>query len=264
MRMNDEIRIDARKYLHCPQQYVAVASSADQISANALHVMFCGGFHSDMSGTKATALAAYCHERGWAYTRFDYRGHGQSDGEAAEFTLQDWLEDTLAVIDECKRPTILVGSSMGAWLATLVAQRRRSLVSGLLLLAAAPDFLQELIEPELDPSAIWDLQQGKAIQLPARYDRPVPITQALLDSGRQLSLLADSQAEKLTCPLILLHGTRDDDVPYTLSIRLMEQHASDNAVLKLLSGADHRLSDPGALAQMYQALQEIATQANGD
>ncbi|MFK7891016.1 MAG: alpha/beta hydrolase [Granulosicoccus sp.] len=260
--MNDESRIDLRNYPHSPQQRIAVSSSTEQASADALHIMFCGGFHSDMSGTKATALQAYCQEHGWAYTRFDYRGHGQSDGEAAEFSLQDWLADTLAVFDECNRPTILIGSSMGAWLATLVALRRRPFVSGLLLLAAAPDFLQELIEPELDPSALWDLQQGKAVELPARYDRPVPITQALLDSGRQLSLLDDSQADKLTCPLILLHGTGDDDVPYTLSIRLMEQHASDNAVLKLLNGADHRLSDSNSLTQMYNALQEIAAQAS--
>ena len=236
---------------------------------DATHVLFCGGFHSNMQGTKAAALLALCKQLGWHYTRFDYRGHGQSDGEASAFTLVDWLEDTLAVMNEQAQPCVLVGSSMGGWLATLAALRLPAQVQGLLLIAAAPDFLKELVSPQLTAAHIWDLQQGQAIELASRYDSPHPITQALLDSGTALSLLEGSALAQLHCPVRLVHGTADADVPFDLSVRLMDKlPAGHDARLTLLHGADHRLSDESSLtyihAELIQLVAQLDTSGNDD
>lgn len=223
------------------------------------HVVFCGGFHSTMQGVKATSLARFCEAQCWSYTRFDYRGHGESDGDANTLTLHDWLDDTLSVLDAIAQPVILVGSSMGGWLASLAAARRSNQVQGLLLLAAAPDFLQELILPKLTTADIWDLQQNLVVQLPSSYDKPYPITRGLLDSGVKLSLLGDNQSElsKLLCPIRLIHGTADSDVPFTLSVRLMDRIEHNDAQLTLLHKADHRLSDDQSLRLIEFTLQEL-------
>lgn len=229
-----------------------------------LNVMFCGGFHSSMLGTKASFLASFCKARQWSYTRFDYRGHGESDGSSHELTLQDWLEDTLNVLDSLDGPVLLVGSSMGGWLATLAALRRPEKVTGLLLLAAAPDFLQELVAPRLGPSETWELQQDKVVLLDNAYADPHPITQALLDSGRKLALLDTPSSPDqptladLTCPVRLLHGTHDTDVPYELSVRLMSAIQHDDARLTLLHRADHRLSDERSLRMLAAELMDLA------
>lgn len=239
----------------------------DQNASDRLNVMFCGGFHSSMLGTKASFLADFCKSRRWSYTRFDYRGHGESDGAPHELTLQDWLEDTLNVLDSLSDPVLLVGSSMGGWLATLAALRRPEKVRGLLLLAAAPDFLQELITPRLGPSQTWDLQQHKVVLMENEYDQPHPITQALLDSGRQLSLLDAStlpdqpSLADLSCPVRLLHGTHDKDVPYELSIRLMSAIRHDDARLTLLHRASHRLSDERSLRILAAELMDLASRS---
>jgi len=211
-----------------------------------------------MQGTKAAALLALCQQQGWHYTRFDYRGHGQSDGEPDAFTLTNWLDDTLAIIDAHALPCILVGSSMGAWLATLAALRRPDHVQALLLLAAAPDFLQELVSPNLTAAHHWDLQQGHAIQLASRYESPHPITQALIDSASELSILQGEALANLQCPVRLIHGTADIDVPFDLSMRLMEKMpAGHNARLTLLHGADHRLSDESSLTYTVEELTRL-------
>lgn len=228
---------------------------------DAAHIMFCGGFHSNMQGTKAAALLTLCKQRGWHYTRFDYQGHGQSDGDPAAFTLSDWLDDTLAIIDAQSQPCVLVGSSMGAWLATLAALRRPEKVPGLLLIAAAPDFLQELVSPQLTAAHIWDLQQGDAIELGNPYDSPHPITQALIDSGTALSLLQGDSLAQLHCPLRIIHGTADTDVPFDLSVRLMDKLPNGHdARLTLLHGADHRLSDESSLTYTLAELTHLIEQ----
>lgn len=217
-----------------------------------------------MLGLKAAALERFCEQQQWSYTRFDYAGHGESDGEAAAFTLSDWLDDVLCVLDDSEGDVLLVGSSMGGWLATLAACRRPDKVRGLLLLAAAPDFLQELIQPRLSASDIWDLQQGGVVLLPNAYAAPYPITQALLDSGAPLSVLSDtSQPDQptvgsLSCPVRLIHGTADTDVPHTLSLRLMEKISHSDAQTILLHQADHRLSDERALSVMEKTLTELS------
>ena len=269
--MNTNIAVDAGppEYQGSKGRRVAIRQDAlqpdsDQNSTEPLNVMFCGGFHSSMLGTKASFLADFCKARRWAYTRFDYRGHGESDGAPKDLTLQDWLEDTLSVLDGLSAPVLLVGSSMGGWLATLAALRRPEKVRGLILLAAAPDFLQELITPRLGPSETWDLQQNKVVLIENDYAQPHPITQALLDSGRQLSLFNASalpgqpSMADLTCPVRLLHGTQDKDVPYELSIRLMDAIRHDDARLTLLHHADHRLSDERSLRMLATELMDLA------
>ena len=270
--MNTDIAVEAGPpdYQGSKGKRVAIRHDSLQVdqdrnSPERLTVMFCGGFHSSMLGTKASFLADFCRARGWAYTRFDYRGHGESDGVPQDLTLEDWLEDTLNVLDSLTAPVLLVGSSMGGWLATLAALRRPEKVKGLVLLAAAPDFLQELITPRLGPSESWDLQQNKVVLIENDYDKPHPITQALLDSGRQLSLfnataLPDhpSMAD-LTCPVRLLHGTRDKEVPFELSIRLMDAIRHDDARLTLLHRADHRLSDERSLRMLAAELMDLAS-----
>lgn len=227
------------------------------------HVVFCGGFHSNMKGTKATELEKTCIELGVSYTRFDYRGHGESDGDPGAFTLKDWLDDTLCVLDDIKAPLILVGSSMGGWLASLCALRKLHQLQGLLLIAAAPDFLQELIQPRLTQSDIWDLLQGQTLDLPNAYAEPHPLTQSLLDSGNALSILQPSenhpenQLAQIKCRVRLIHGTNDTDVPYNLSLRLMERCINADAQLTLLNGADHRLSDARSLDCINQKLKEL-------
>lgn len=259
--MNTADNLTLSTHEHSNGAAIAVRHTRGALAASTPHLMFCGGFHSAMTGTKATYLSSLCEEKQWHYTRFDYRAHGQSGGDAATLTLADWLDDTLAVLDSAQLPTLLIGSSMGAWLATLVALRRPELIKGLLLLAAAPDFLQELVSPRLNASHEWDLQQGLSVSMNNDHDKPYPITQALLDSGKSLSLLDNASLASMCCPVRLIHGTNDSDVPYTLSARMMEQLPSEHdARLTLLHGADHRLSDSRCLSYIHQELEILAAQ----
>ncbi|NND90515.1 MAG: alpha/beta hydrolase [Granulosicoccus sp.] len=234
-------------------------------TGDAPHILFCSGFHSTMLGNKAGFLSQMCREHQWAFTRFDYRGHGESDGAPQDFTLAHWLQDTLDVIDSSTGPVLLVGSSMGAWLATLAALRRPDRIVGLLLLAAAPDFLDELIVPRLDAAQIWDLQQDSTVNLAGEHEQPYPITQALIDSARSLSVLntpgssGNPPVSELACPVRLIHGTHDMDVPSELSSRLMAQIVHDDARLTLLHRADHRLSDERSLQFLSTQLRELVT-----
>ncbi len=260
--MNTLSDVTFSTYPHTAKLELAVQQYRAGDAPNTPHIMFCGGFHSAMMGTKASELLTLCTEHGWHFTRFDYRGHGQSGGLPADFTLADWLDDTLAVLDQTALPTLLVGSSMGAWIATLAALRRPSSIHALLLVAAAPDFLQELVAPNLSAGDIWDLQQGASIDLPNDYDQPHPVTQALLDSGKALSLLSDaSDLGALQCPMRLVHGTADTVVPYDFSVRLMKQlPPSHDARLSLLHDADHRLSDPASLTYIFKTLTALVAE----
>ncbi|MFT6303709.1 MAG: pimeloyl-ACP methyl ester carboxylesterase [Granulosicoccus sp.] len=222
-----------------------------------------------MLGTKAQKLEEICARNNLSYTRFDYRGHGESDGDPAAFTLNDWLDDTLLILDNIKESIVLVGSSMGGWLATVAATRRHAKIKGLLLIAAAPDFLQELVQPRLSKSDYWDLQQGLIVNLPNEYEQPYPLTQNLLDSAQDLSVFqpdlltkSSSQSDpgQLTCPIRLIHGTADSDVPFELSIRLMNEFKQAEARLILLRQADHRLSDERSLACIEHELVMLTTE----
>ena len=230
-------------------------------SATGPGVLWLSGFKSDMAGTKAAALDAWARERGRAYTRFDYFGHGRSSGTFAEGTVSRWLDDALAVLDQITEgPQVLVGSSMGGWIATLVALRRPARIAGLVLIAPATDFTEELIWKNLPEAARRDIMDRGGWLRPSAYDpEPYPITRALIEDGRRHLILGAQVGVR--APVRVLQGMADPDVPYTHALKLVSHLPADDVTLSLIPGGDHRLSRPQDLAMMIQAVESIIAQA---
>lgn len=221
-------------------------------------VLFLSGFHSTMQGNKALALEQFCQRHGVQFTRFDYTGHGESAGNLDTGTIEQWRNDAIGILDKvCTGPHVLVGSSMGAWLATLVALERPKRIAALLGIAAAPDFTHRLLEPQLSDAHLLALKAGDTLTLSSHYDEQNPhrFQQGLLDSGKALSVLG--RALPITCPVRLLHGTADTDVPWTLSEELLQAVDSEDAQLTLVKGANHRFSEPHLLTLIEQQLAGI-------
>jgi len=220
-------------------------------------VVFLGGFSSDMTGTKARHLDAYCRQRGQAYLRFDYQGHGASSGRFVDGTIGSWRDDARAVIENCSEgPLILVGSSMGAWIMLLVAGSLTREVAALVGLASAPDFTENLIWERLRDEGRAELERLGVIHVPSEYsEEGSTITLALIEEARHHLLLGGSIA--LACPVRLLHGLEDRDVPWEHSYRLLRALSSDDATLVLIKGADHRLSEAADLARLTRTLDEL-------
>ena len=221
-------------------------------------VVFCGGFMSDMTGTKACALESFCAERGQAYVRFDYLGHGASSGAFADGTIGRWAEDAVAVIDALSEgPVVLVGSSMGGWIMLLAALARRARVQALVGVAAAPDFTRRMVEDELTEAQRAALARDGRIEIPSDYgEAPYLITRALIDDGDRHALLDGEIA--LTCPVRLLHGLKDAAVPWQTSLRLARALASADVTVTLVKDGDHRLSEPADLARLCAAVAEVS------
>ncbi len=220
-------------------------------------VVFLHGLKSDMDGGKALALEAHCHRRGNAFLRFDTFGHGRSSGDFVAGTIGRWAEDAVAVLDALTRgPVVLVGSSCGGWLMLLAALRRPERVAGLIGLAAAPDFTQELIwDCFSDEQRRTLLAEGQVV-LPSCYDDGgYPIGRALIEEGRQHLLLGDDIA--IRCPVRLIHGMRDADVPWRTSLRLAERLAAEDVAITLVKDGDHRLSRPEDLARLTETLDDL-------
>lgn len=226
-------------------------------------LVFLGGFMSDMSGTKAVALEAWARRRGRAFLRFDYRGHGQSSGRFAEATIGDWLDDTLAVLDELTEgPQILIGSSMGGWIALLAARARPERVAGLIGIAPAPDFTEDLIWGRATPEQRAALERDGYVDRPSEYSaEPYRITLRLIEEGRAHLLL---QAPiPIACPVRLIHGLQDSDVPWQTSLRLAEALQSDDVEVTLVKSAAHRLSEPEDLARLERSIEEVTAKIAG-
>ena len=221
-------------------------------------VMFCGGFMSDMTGTKATALEAHCRRTGRAFVRFDYTGHGVSGGAFRDGTIGAWRDDALAVLDRvASGPQVLVGSSMGGWIVLLLALARPERVAGLVGVAAAPDFTEDLIWSTLDDAARRSLAETGEIVMPCDYgDDPYAITMGLIEEGRAHLLLRTPIA--LRCPIHLLQGMRDGDVPWRTALQIAEQVESDSVTVELIKDGDHRLSRDEDLTRLAAAVEEIA------
>ena len=227
-------------------------------------VVWLGGFRSDMLATKASALDAWAADHGRAFLRFDYSGHGESDGRFEDGTITRWLEDSLAAI--ATRPTtdgaagpILVGSSMGGWLALLAARDLAAAgtpAAGLVLLAPAPDFTERLIRPGLDAAARREIETTGVHMQPSLYGPPVPITRALLEDGRR-HLILDGVV-RTHAPVHILQGMKDPDVPWRTATTLIEHLAGDAAVLTLIKDGDHRLSRAQDIARLLAAVAGIA------
>lgn len=223
-------------------------------------LVFLPGFASDMRGTKALTLRDFCAGRGQAMLRLDYSGHGASGGRFEDGTIGTWTADAEAVIREMvtERRLLLAGSSMGGWIALLLALRLKERVAGLAGIAAAPDFTEELIRPSLTDEQKARLARDGVLMEPNPYGPPTPITARLLEDGARHLLLRGPIP--LSCPIRLLHGQRDEDVPWQTSLRIAERAESEDVRVVLVKDGDHRLSRPQDLALLL----EIIRDASGD
>ena len=216
-------------------------------------VVFLPGFRSDMSGTKAQSLARFCAIRGQALLLFDYSGHGESGGAFTDGTIGRWTADALSAIDALATwPLVLVGSSMGGWIALLAALARPDRVTGLIGIAAAPDFTETLMWGAMLPDEQDELIAKGVVLLPSPDGEPTPITLALIEDGRNHLLLQGPIP--LTCPVRLLHGQADADVPWETALRLAERLESTDVQVTLIKGAGHRMSSPSDLLMLHAAL----------
>lgn len=224
-------------------------------------VIWLGGFRSDMLSTKASVLAAWAARTGQAMVRFDYSGHGESGGAFEDGTISDWLEDALAVIRGAGgEAPLLVGSSMGGWLALLAARALKAegrKLSGLVLIAPAADFTEELMWngfPDHVRAAI--LNEG-VYRHPSEYsEEPTPITRALIEDGRRHIILDSSFSTG--APVRILQGMQDPDVPWPHAMRLVEHLAEDDVTVTLIKDGDHRLSRPEDLEMLVKVVESAA------
>jgi pimeloyl-ACP methyl ester carboxylesterase len=221
-----------------------------------------GGFNSDMQGTKAVALDGWAAERNRACVRFDYSGHGESGGAFVEGTIGRWLEETVAVFEQfCAGPQIVIGSSMGGWMALLLAREiarhlgSRASLAGLVLIAPAPDFTEELMWKGFSPEVRHEIEANGVWLRPSPYGEPYPITRALIEEGRNHLLLGGSI--DVGCPVRILQGAQDPDVPWQHAFALAHRLPVDDVVLTMIQDGDHRLSRPQDIARMIAAVAEI-------
>jgi pimeloyl-ACP methyl ester carboxylesterase len=219
--------------------------------------MFFGGFMSDMTGTKAVALEGLCRAKGRAYLRFDYTGHGQSSGKFVEGTIGGWAEDAVAVLDALVAgPQVLVGSSMGAWIMVLAALARPERVAGMVGIAAAPDFTEDLVEKWMTAEQRAALERDGVCYLPDEKGEPLyPITRKFIEDGNR-NLVLKTEIP-IRCPVALVHGMKDADVPYETSLRLARALASEDVTVTFVKDGDHRMSEPRHLEYVFAALERI-------
>lgn len=220
-------------------------------------VVFLGGFKSDMTGTKAQFLHAWAQDRGRPFLRFDYSGHGQSDGDFLDGAIGDWFEDALGAIETLTEgPQVLVGSSMGGWIALLVARAIPERIAGLIGIAAAPDFTQDLMEPSFTEAERAAMAATGRIEQPSDYDDgPYVITRRLIEEGRNRLVLRSPLP--LPFPVRLLQGSADVDVPPSVALKLFDHADSPDLRLTLVKGADHRFSEPENLALLAETLDRL-------
>lgn len=217
-----------------------------------------GGFKSDMAGTKAEALAVWARDRGQGFVRFDYSGHGQSGGRFEDGTISSWLGDALAVIDRLTTgPLVLVGSSMGGWLALLAARARPGRVAGLLLIAPAADFTERLMWDGFGAEERRAIQTDGRLEEPSQYSpEPNVITLALIEDGRRHLLMDRPYA--FEGPIHILQGGADPDVPEAHVRALAASFPAERLTLELIPDGDHRLSRPQDLERLLAAAEGLA------
>jgi pimeloyl-ACP methyl ester carboxylesterase len=226
-----------------------------------------GGFKSDMAGTKALALDAHAAERGLAMSRFDYSGHGISGGRFEDGTISRWLEEALAVFDRTTGRQILIGSSMGGWIALLLGEAHRlaagagkSRIGGIVLIAPAVDMTRALIWAEMDEAARETLMKEGRWLRPSDYSgEPYPITRGLIEDGDKH--LFGSRLIETGCPVHIIQGLRDTDVPWRHATALVSRFASDDVVLTLIKDGDHRLSRPEDIERLIAAVDGLVSEA---
>jgi pimeloyl-ACP methyl ester carboxylesterase len=221
-----------------------------------------GGFNSDMRGTKALALDEWAAEQERACVRFDYSGHGESEGQFADGTIGRWLEESVAVFGRfCRGPQVVIGSSMGGWMALLLTREiaRRGIgsasLAGLVLIAPAPDFTEALMWKGFSPQVREEIMTKGVWHRPSQYGDPYPITRALIEEGRN-HLLLGSKID-VGCPVRILQGAQDPDVPWQHAFTLAQRLPAEDVVLTMIQDGDHRLSRPQDISRIMAAVKEI-------
>jgi pimeloyl-ACP methyl ester carboxylesterase len=226
-----------------------------------------GGFRSDMGGTKAVALDGWASEHKRACVRFDYSGHGESDGDFVHGTIGRWLEESAAVFEQfCTGPQVVIGSSMGGWMALLLArelarrkesesQPSRASLAGLVLIAPAPDFTEELMWKGFSAEIRHQIETTGMWLRPSEYGDPYPITRNLIEEGRKHLMLGG--AIEVGCPVRILQGAQDPDVPWKHAFTLVHRLPAEDVVLTMIQDGDHRLSRLQDIARILAAVAEI-------
>jgi len=236
--------------------YRYTASSASDLT----YVWLCG-FKSDITGSKVMCLEAWAKEAGHGFLAFDYSGHGESGGAFEDGTISQWREDALDAIDGLTDGAlVLVGSSMGGWMALLSGLARRERIAGMVLIAPAPDFTEKLMWPEFTPRQQEEIMsEGKTLR-PSDYGDPYPITKALIEDGRSWQIL--DEPIDLACPVRILQGAEDPDVPWRHAFRLVEAMTTPDLVFTLIKDGDHRLSREQDIARLLATCAEVAAVTN--
>jgi pimeloyl-ACP methyl ester carboxylesterase len=246
---------------------VGKASDARRIAVRARAggspgLFWLGGFKSDMQGTKALALDDWAAEQNRACIRFDYSGHGESGGDFVDGTIGRWLEESVAVFEQfCAGPQVVIGSSMGGWMALLLAREitRRQLtgasLAGLVLIAPAPDFTEELMWKGFSPEIRREIESKGVWFRPSEYGDPYPISRHLIEEGRDHLLLG--KAIEVGCAVRILQGAKDPDVPWRHAFALAHRLPADDVVLTMIQDGDHRLSRPQDIARIIAAVTEM-------
>lgn len=228
-------------------------------------VVWLGGFKSDMLGTKAQALADWADQKDRGFLRFDYSGHGESGGEFVDGTIGRWLEESIAVFDRyCRGPQILVGSSMGGWITLLLARalKRRAAkdppatLAGMVLIAPAVDFTEELMWKQFPAKVKKEIETTGHWIRASEYDPAgYPITRGLIEDGRNHLLLGG--LIETGCPVRILQGALDPDVPWSHAVELVQRLAQDDVMLSVIKDGDHRLSRPEDIERLIKAVEEF-------
>ena len=220
-------------------------------------VVFLTGYMSDMTGSKAIRLEHFCRARELAYVRFDYFGHGESSGAFTDGTIGRWADDAVFVLDELTEgPQVLVGSSLGGWIMLLAALRRPQRTAAMLGIAAAPDFTEDLIPEMLTDEQKATLERDGVVQVYSPYDEePTPVTKLILEEGRDRLVLRNEIP--LDCPVRLIHGMKDPDVPWRTSLRIADRLRSTDVEINLIKTGEHRLSEPDDLERLCETLEAL-------
>jgi pimeloyl-ACP methyl ester carboxylesterase len=225
-------------------------------------LLWLGGFHSDMKGTKAQALDIWAAGQNRACVRFDYSGHGESGGVFTDGTIGRWLAEAVAVFDRfCRGPQVVIGSSMGGWIALLLARElakrspQAASLTGMVLIAPAPDFTEELMWKGFSPEARQEIESKGVWLRQSEYGEPYPITRGLIEEGRNHLLLGS--AIDVGCPVHILQGGQDPDVPWRHAFALAHRLPAEDVVLTMIQDGDHRLSRPQDIARIIAAVAEM-------
>ncbi len=250
------------QFLVTPQRRHLAWLGQDALGEGKNHpaVVWLGGLKSDMRSGKAEALAAWATRKGRSFVRFDYSGHGESGGNFVDGTIGQWLEDSLCLLETCvKGPMIVVGSSLGGWLALLAARElhKRGMASrlaGMVLIAPAVDFTLALMWPRLSEAARQEMQEKGVWMRPNAYGpEPMPISLRLIEESRNHLLMGDTIRSH--CPVHILQGMQDPDVPWQHAMTLVEHLCADPVAITLIREGDHRLSDEASLHKLVAAVE---------